>query len=91
MLGLGIGAFFVRSLTVFLVRTGTISQFCYLEHGAFYAIFSLAVIMFYDTLEHIPEVITGLIGGVIIALSLRSSKKEKAKSYESQFNSKGGN
>jgi hypothetical protein len=76
MLGLGIGAFFVRSLTVFLVRKGTISQFRYLEHGTFYAIFSLAVIMFYDMLDHIPEVITGLIGGVIIALSLRSSKKE---------------
>src|SRR5438093_523756 len=63
MLGLGIVDFFVRSLTVFLVSTGTISQFRYLEHGAFYAIFSLAVIMFYDTLEHFPEVITGLIGG----------------------------
>ncbi|MFC0244461.1 DUF475 domain-containing protein [Falsochrobactrum ovis] len=72
-IGLGIGAFYVRSLTIMLVERKTLGQYRYLEHGAFYAILVLAVIMYIQTLVHIPEVITGLIGGVLIALSLLSS------------------
>ncbi|WP_295590867.1 DUF475 domain-containing protein, partial [uncultured Lamprocystis sp.] len=34
MLGLAIGAMFVRSLTVHLVRKGTLDEYVYLEHGA---------------------------------------------------------
>ncbi|NEE08425.1 DUF475 domain-containing protein, partial [Streptomyces sp. SID7499] len=33
-LGLGIGAMYVRSLTVYLVREGTLDDYVYLEHGA---------------------------------------------------------
>ncbi len=33
-LGLGIGAMYVRSLTVYLVRQGTLDDYVYLEHGA---------------------------------------------------------
>ena len=45
-LGLGlIGAMFVRSLTVFLVRKGTLADYVYLEHGAHWAIGALAVIL----------------------------------------------
>ncbi|WP_439544898.1 DUF475 domain-containing protein [Sandarakinorhabdus sp.] len=72
-LGLGIGAMFVRSMTVFLVRQGTLAQFRYLEHGAFWAILALAGIMFASTLVHIPEAITGLIGASLIGLALWSS------------------
>jgi len=44
-LGLGlIGAMFVRSLTVYLVRQGTLSEYVYLEHGAHWAIGALAFI-----------------------------------------------
>ncbi len=32
--GLGVGAFYIRTLTVYLVRKGTLSQYRYLEHGA---------------------------------------------------------
>ncbi len=72
-IGLGIGAMFVRSMTIFLVRQGTMSQYRYLEHGAFYAILALAVIMYISTFAHIPEVITGLIGATLIGVAFWSS------------------
>jgi len=61
-IGLGVGAMFVRSLTIMLVEHETLASYRYLEHGAFYAIIALAVIMFLNTVSHIPEVVTGLIG-----------------------------
>lgn len=73
MLGLAIGAMFVRSLTVFLVRQGTLDDFVFLEHGAHYAIGSLAAIMLLSMKIHVSEVVTGLTGAVLIALSLLSS------------------
>jgi hypothetical protein len=72
-IGLGIGAMYVRSMTIMLVERGTLQQYRYLEHGAFYAILILSVIMFVQTLYHIPEVITGLGGAVLIGISLWSS------------------
>ena len=73
MLGLAIGAMFVRSLTVYLVRKGTLDEYVFLEHGAHYAIGSLAAIMLISMVHHISEVITGLVGAVLIALSVFSS------------------
>ena len=73
MIGLGVGAMFVRSLTIMLVEKGTLNEFRYLEHGAFYAIGILAFIMFAGTIRHIPEVITGLLGAAFIVMSLISS------------------
>ena len=72
-IGLGIGAMYVRSVTIMLVEMGALAKFRYLEHGAFYSILVLALIMFAQSFVHIPEVITGLIGVVLIVLSLRSS------------------
>lgn len=72
-IGLGIGAMFVRSLTIMFVEKGTLDQFRYLEHGAFYAIGALATIMFLGTFQKISEVITGLIGAGFIGLALWSS------------------
>ncbi|GHF55118.1 DUF475 domain-containing protein [Seohaeicola zhoushanensis] len=68
-IGLGIGAMYVRSTTIMLVEKGTLAQYKYLEHGAFYAILTLSVIMFCQTMVHIPEVITGLLGAGLIGLS----------------------
>lgn len=59
--GLAIGAMAVRSMTLQLVANGTLNEYKYLEHGAFYAILTLAIIMFVSTLIHIPEVITGVL------------------------------
>ena len=72
-IGLGIGAMYVRSMTIMLVEKGTLRQFRYLEHGAFYSIFALSVIMFMQSLMHIPEALTGLIGAGLIGLALMSS------------------
>ena len=69
-LGLSIGAMFVRSLTLLLVRTGTLAEYRYLEHGAFWAIIALAAIMLISAHIAIPETVTGLIGAVLIGLSL---------------------
>ncbi|HBD92402.1 MAG: hypothetical protein A2092_12190 [Rhodobacteraceae bacterium GWE1_64_9] len=72
-IGLGIGAMYVRSMTIMLVERGTLAEYRYLEHGAFYAILVLSVIMYFQTLVHIPEVITGLGGAALIGVSLWSS------------------
>lgn len=73
MLGLAIGAMFVRSMTIYLVDKGTLSEFVYLEHGAHYAIGALAVIMLLSMKFHVPELVTGLIGVAFIGLSLFNS------------------
>jgi hypothetical protein len=73
-LGLGfIGAMFVRSITVYLVRAGTLSEYRYLEHGAHWAIGALAVILFVSIEYHINEVITGLVGVAFIGAAAISS------------------
>jgi hypothetical protein len=74
-IGLGIGAFFVRSLTIFLVRERMLDALPYLEHGAHWAIFGLAAAMLGGLLVHIPEVVIGLIGLLFIVLSYYSSKR----------------
>ena len=69
-LGLSIGAMFVRSLTIMLVRRGTLDEYRYLEHGAFWAIVALAAIMLLSVRFVISETFTGIIGAVLIAASL---------------------
>jgi hypothetical protein len=73
MIGLGIGAMFVRSMTIYLVKRGTLSEFVYLEHGAHYAIGALAFIMLLSMKVHVHELITGTTGIVLILLALGSS------------------
>jgi hypothetical protein len=77
-IGLGIGAMYVRSMTIMLVEKGTLQQFRYLEHGAFYSIFALSVIMFLQSLTHVPETITGFIGVGFIGLALFASIRHNA-------------
>ncbi len=72
-LGLGTGAMFVRSLTLFLVEKGTLQEYKFLEHGAHYAIGLLATIMFLGIKFEIPEIFTGLSGAFFIGVSLLSS------------------
>lgn len=77
--GLGIGALFVRELTIYLVEKGTMDAYKYLEHGAFWAIGALAGVMFLDLVYEVPEVVTGLASAAILALSIWSSVLEKRK------------
>jgi uncharacterized protein len=72
-LGLGIGAMYIRSLTVYLVRQGTLDDYVYLEHGAHYAIGALAGILLLSIEYEIHEVITGVVGVGFIGLALISS------------------
>ncbi|HEU0104156.1 MAG TPA: DUF475 domain-containing protein [Mycobacteriales bacterium] len=76
-LGLGIGAFWIRSLTIYLVRAGTLSEYIYLEHGAHWAIGVLAAIMLVSVHFHIPEIVTGLTGVGFILAALLSSLAER--------------
>ncbi len=79
--GLGIGAMYIRSITVYLVRKGTLQEYVYLEHGAHYAIGALAVILAVSIETEVPEIITGLVGvgfiGVALVSSLRRRNKER--------------
>lgn len=75
-LGLGfIGALFVRSTTIYLVRKGTLDDFVYLDHGAHWAIGSLATLLFISMVTPIPELITGTVSVAILIASLVSSVK----------------
>jgi hypothetical protein len=78
-IGLGVGAMFVRSLTVMLVEKGTLEAYRYLEHGAFWAIGALALIMLVGTVMDVPEAITGLIGAAFIFFSIWSSVSHRRK------------
>ncbi|MFG2792712.1 DUF475 domain-containing protein [Streptomyces sp. NPDC048419] len=85
-LGLGIGAMYVRSLTVYLVRQGTLDDYVYLEHGAHYAIGALAVILMVTIRYEINEVITGLVGVILIAWSFWSSVRRNRAIAEAEGN-----
>lgn len=72
-LGLGIGAMYVRSLTVYLVRQGTLDDYVYLEHGAHYAIGALAAVLLVSIRYEVNDIVTGLIGVTLIGAAFWSS------------------
>lgn len=72
-IGLGIGAMYVRSMTIMLVERGTLAEFRYLEHGAFYSIFALSLVMFLQSIMHVHELITGGIGMALIGVAFHAS------------------
>ena len=74
--GLGIGALFVRAFTLRLVHKKTLETLVYLEHGAHWAIFALALMMLMSIFVPIPEAVPGAIGLGFIALAYFSSRKE---------------
>ena len=86
MIGLGVGAFFVRGITLYLVEHNTLSQFQFLEHGAFYALGVLAMFMLLDSFFHFSEAITALTGALILVVSILWSIQENRKSTTTQNN-----
>lgn len=82
MIGLSIGALAVRTMTLMLVENGTLAEYKYLEHGAFWAIGCLATIMYIDTFYQISETITGVLGACVIGLALISSIRHKDQDEE---------
>lgn len=82
-IGLGLGAIYIRTMTVYLVRQGTLNNYRYLEHGAHWAIGILAVLLFVGTTGwHPPEVLTGTLGAGFILVSflwsIRANKRDEA-------------
>lgn len=73
IVGLGVGAYAVRFLTVLMVERETLGHFVYLEHGAHWAIIGLAAAMLADLFFHVPEPLTGLIGIAFVLLAYWSS------------------
>ena len=78
-IGLGIGAFYVRSMTIHLLEKGTLAEYIFLETGAFYAIGFLASLMFIGTIAHVPETVVGTLSAVVIVASLIHSVLHKRK------------
>jgi len=76
-IGLGIGAYFVRELTLWLVRHDALREFVYLEHGAHYAVGALAVLLAVSLKYEIHQAVTGLVGVIFIALSFVSSLQDR--------------
>ena len=78
VVGLGIGAYFVRAMTLYFVEQKTLAELVYLEHGAHWAILGLSIAMLANLVVHVPEVITGLVGLCFVILAYRSSVREKS-------------
>jgi len=85
-IGLGVGAFAVRSLTLLLVDRNTISEYRYLEHGAMWSIGLLALSMIVQIFYHLPEgiVTTIAIAPITIAFlqSVHLNKKKARRSHD---------
>lgn len=71
--GLGAGAVWVRSITIDLVRNGTLKQYPYLDLGAHLAIGSLATLLLIGIGVNLPDLLTGSIGLAIILTSFLAS------------------
>jgi hypothetical protein len=82
-IGLAIGAAYIRALTVYVVRRGTLEEYRYLEHGAYYAIGMLAVLLMVEVWRDVPDVLTAGAGAAMIIAAVASSlaarrRQEKA-------------
>lgn len=88
-LGLGIGALYVRSFTITMVNKGSLDAYVFLEHGAFWAIALLAVVMFVSISVPVPEVISGGVGLAIIAAAFVHSVMHKKKNPDYKVEHKG--
>lgn len=75
-IGLGIGALYVRSITIHMIRKEVMGKYQYLDHGAHYAIGALSIMMLLSIKFHLPEVVVGLTGITIITATLIHSTIE---------------
>jgi hypothetical protein len=78
MAGLGAGAVWVRSMTIYMVRAKTLSSYVFLEHGAHWAIGFLGAVMLLGLYGlELPEWFVGTLGLVFITLSVAWSNRHK--------------
>ena len=83
-MGLGVGAVWVRSLTVYMVRKGTLDKYVYLEHGAHYTVGVLAATLLASIFLHVPEAVAGLAGVTFVGSAFVSSRRHHARLENSQ-------
>lgn len=83
MLGLSIGAMFVRSMTILLVEKGTLSEFRYLEDGAYWGIGWLVFAMFAHVL-HFELGEATVAGGAAVAIALAVWHSVRANKRDAQ-------
>ncbi|NDC21846.1 DUF475 domain-containing protein [bacterium] len=82
-LGLGVGAVWVRSFTIMMVRRGTLATYKYLDHGAHYAILILALALLLGVYVEIPDAVIGLSSIGVILFSFIASKHSNNKRLKS--------
>jgi hypothetical protein len=76
--GLGVGAIFVRELTLWMVKTGASATFKYLPNGAFWSILVLSLTMFVSVIHEVPDLLVSISSVGFIVAALISSKLSKA-------------
>lgn len=69
MLGLGIGAMAVRSLTIYMVEKNVVAKYIYLEHGAMWSIGFLALSMIIQIFYHLPSMLITTFAIIPISLA----------------------
>jgi hypothetical protein len=79
LIGLGVGALFVRAFTRVAVEQGTLDSFRYLEHGAHWSIGALAVILPLGEIMNISAFATGGVSVGIITLAVLTSALHRRK------------
>jgi uncharacterized protein len=84
-IGLAIGAAYVRALTVYVVRRGTLEEYRYLEHGAYYAIGMLAVLLMVEVWRDVPDVLTAGAGAALIVAAVASSVAARKRQERAQL------
>lgn len=78
LVGLGVGAFAIRTLTIFFVEQST-AELSYLENGAHWAIGFLGAYMLASMFISIPDYIVSVVTMGVIALAIMSSLSKAKK------------
>jgi hypothetical protein len=74
-LGLGLGALYVRTLTVTFARSSRMRQLAYLEHGAYYAIGTLGLALAVSFAVELPSLLIAATELLIIAAAVAASMR----------------
>lgn len=76
MAGLGVGALWVRAMTLHMVERNTLSKYRYIESGAHWAILALAIVMILKLFHiELPELIVGTIGLAFVGGAVYASRR----------------
>lgn len=89
-IGLAIGAAYIRALTVYVVRRGTLEEYRYLEHGAYYAIGLLALLLMVEVWHDVPDVLTASVGAAMIIAAVASSLAARRRQERAERREAGG-